>query len=837
LPQFNLGTVILLAVVVLGGAWAAGLLRARLEDGRLTIRVFRAGRVVATLDFRDTGVLLALALVMGWAVAIAVERSGWVPDTEGRLVPALALTSLLGWIFVIAGFRRLAYLIACVPATLGSLLLLTPSPLTGNGASVGVVLKWLQALPDQSNLLFLIGLLLMFTVTGLWTSWWIFRRRNGLVALLPTGTILAVEIINEISPGPVFFTLVWLAAAASVLLRLNFVALKEGWRARRVPHAADTGWTFGEVGIEATVAILAIAFIILPPLSTADISGMLIPGVVHTDAFHPFGIGNGSQSGPVGSVGYSELIRPGSQLTAKPKTVMLVTGDNPPYYPYWRGIALAGWDGIQWYPLPSTSEVPVRQQPLLAAHARLPRDDLPAASERLVVVHNTFHVIVPPEQTLSTVFSAGEVISVDNQPTNVIGIMTSVSAPGSGSTPALVNVAGDNTGTATFDTVDRIRLAKRLQAPYTYTVTEAIPNVDVQELRTAGTGYPAWAQPYIDLYQPGRVQVGYSTTRDADIAALAQSIVREANATTPYDQARAIESWFIQKGRFTYTLTPPKTPVGIRPLDYFLFNSKKGFCQDFSTAMNVMLRTLGIPSRQMAGFSQGVFDDKTRQFFVNAVEAHSWVEVFFPDIGWIPFEPTPDLTNSPINRPLTRDQLNASAVPAPQASAKIPPNLNEREGPAGTLNTGTPFDVWRPLLIAAGGVLLLVVIALLLALRWLLAARDVPRIWRRLLFLGDRLKVPRHAGDTPEEFGDRLAASVPPLDGELRRLATLYTRASFRRGGLSAEELEAARGAWRRIRGSYPALVAKAWRDALRLGRVIREEDARSESRAPSPRR
>lgn len=284
-------------------------------------------------------------------------------------------------------------------------------------------------------------------------------------------------------------------------------------------------------------------------------------------------------------------------------------------------------------------------------------------------------------------------------------------------------------------------------------------------------------------------------------------------------------------------LKPPTAPTGMRPLDWFLFDSKKGFCQDFSTAMNVMLRTLGIPSRQMSGYSQGIFDDKTRQTFVDAVDAHSWVEVFFPGNGWIPFEPTPDLTNAPIKFPATRDDLNAAAPPVPQASAQARLNPAERQGAAGSADVGTSFDIWRPLLVVAGVLLLLVVIALLLALRWLLAARDVPRIWRRLRFLGNRMKVPRHPGDTPEEFGGRLAATLPPLDEEVRRLATLYTRASFRQGGLRADELAAARRAWRRIRRSYPALVAKAWRDALRQGRVVKEVDAVSESRAPSRRR
>src|SRR6202165_2843196 len=781
LPQVNPGTILLLAVAATGAAWAAGLFRPHYEDGRLRLRLFRAGRVLVTFDFRDTGLLLVLALMMGWAVAVAVERSGWVPNTEGRLVPAVAITTMLGWVCIVAGLSRLAYLLASIPVALGALLLLTPSPLLTDRASVAALVKWLQALPDQSSLLLLIGLLAMFALTGLWTSWWIFRRRNGLVALLPTGTILAVEIINDIIPGPVFFTVVWLAAAASVLLRLNFVALKEGWRTRRVPHAADTGWTFGEVGIEATVAILAIAFLILPPLSSTDISGALIPGVVHADFAHPFGLGSSSQSGGTGLVGYSEVGRPGSQLTAKPKTVMTVSGDSPTLYPYWRGIAYAGWDGLQWYALPSTREVPVRQQPLLAAHATLPRDDLPA-SERIQVLHTTFRLLVPPEQLFNTVFSGGEIISVDNQPTTVRGIMTSVASPLNAASPALVNVAGDSTATATFDTVDKIGFAKRLQAGSTYSVTTAIPNVDVQALQSAGTDYPAWLAPYTTLYQNGGI--AQTSGRDPEIAALAQSIVRAAGATTPYDQAKAIETWFIEKPHFSYTLSPPKAPAGVRPLDYFLFDTKKGFCVDFSTAMNVMLRMLGIPSRQMSGFSVGVLDDKTRQHFVNSVDAHSWVEVFFPGYGWIPFEPTPDGVNSPITRPQTLEQLNAAVTASADASTRIPPNLREPAGvaPSGTTQ-GTFPDIWRPALIVAGGLLLLVLVALLLALRLLLAARDVPRIWRRLLFLGDRLKIPRHAGDTPEEFGGRLAASLPPLRDGVRRAGAAFTPARFRRGG------------------------------------------------------
>jgi len=518
---------------------------------------------------------------------------------------------------------------------------------------------------------------------------------------------------------------------------------------------------------------------------------------------------------------------------------MVVTGDSPTYYPYWRGIALGGWDGIAWYEIPSTRDLPVRQQPVVAAGAGIPRDDLPPDAQRILILHNTLRVTVSIDQTVGTVFSAGELLSVRNQPTTIRGIMTSVAAPGPGPIPALVNVAGDSTAPARFDTVDHIHFVRRLQQPYTYSVTEAVPNVDIADLQSAGTDYPAWLQPYVTLYYGDRTAQGYSVARDAEIAALARSIVDAAGATTPYDQAKAIESWFLAKGRFTYTLTPPQAPVGVRPLDNFLFTTRKGFCQDFSTAMNVMLRTLHIPSRQMSGFGVGVLDEKTRQWTVNSLDAHSWVEVFFPGYGWIPFEPTPDGTNSPVNRPATRAALSATAPAATETTSRPRPNPLETINQPGSSPSTAPFpDIWRPLLIAGAVLLSLALIAGLLALRWLMAVRDVPRIWRRLLFLGDRLQVPRHPGDTAEEFGDRLAGSVPPLDAEVRQLATLYTRSSFRRGGLTPDELADARRAWTRIRGSYPALVARAWREALRHGRVVSAaEDAASRNHEPSRRR
>ncbi|HEY9288179.1 MAG TPA: transglutaminase domain-containing protein [Candidatus Dormibacteraeota bacterium] len=837
MPQVNPGTVFLLLGALLVAGWLAGLLRIRYEDGLLTVSFRGSPRVALRFDLRDLFALLAFALVMGWAVAGAVEHSDWLPGTEGRLVPAMAFATAAGFVFASLRFSRLGYLLGSIPVILLGLVLFTPSPLS-NAPSIPALTKWVSDLPGDSNLQVLIGFLVMCLASGLWTGWWLFTRKNGLVALLPTGTILAVEIINDTSLGLIFYTIVWLAAAACLLLRINFVTLKQSWRRRRLPHASDTGWTFGEIGAEATAAILVVAFI-LPPLSNADISGALIPAVVRPDSLHPFGIGAPGSAGSIGTIGYSDVVRPGSQLKAKSETVMVVTGDTPLNSPYWRGIALGGWDGIQWYSLPSTSDVPVRVQPQVRSGATIPRDDIPSDTTHSTLLQNTFRMVVPQDQTKGAIFSAGEARSVRNLSITVQGIMTSVPGP-SGAAPSLVNVPGDNAPPATFDTIDRMQLTRAVSPPYVYTVSEVVPNADIADLQSAGTDYPAWLAPYTTLYYGERVANGYAINRDAEILALARSIVSDAHATTPYDQAKAIESWFRQKDRFSYTLVPPRSPAGVRPLDYFLFTSRKGFCQDFSTAMNVMLRMLGIPSRQMSGFGLGSYDDKLRQYDVNSLDAHSWVEVYFPGYGWIPFEPTPDNSNFPISLPANRNQLNNGTSASAAATPRVRPNVKE-PGADANINSsaGSPFpDLTRPLLIAAGVLLLLLLLGLLIAIRWLFGARDLPRIWNRLLFLADRLKVPRRSGDTPVEFGGRLSGSMPELEAEVRRLSTLYTRASFRRGGLSPDELAEARQAWLRVRSRYAGLVARAWRDALRQGRVVSAAAAESSEnpKAAAPR-
>jgi transglutaminase-like putative cysteine protease len=128
-----------------------------------------------------------------------------------------------------------------------------------------------------------------------------------------------------------------------------------------------------------------------------------------------------------------------------------------------------------------------------------------------------------------------------------------------------------------------------------------------------------------------------------------------AGQPTQYDVVKSVERHL--KTGFTYDERPPLRRF---PLDAFLFRDKVGYCQQFSGAMALLLRMNGIPARVAAGFSPGVPDPQTKEFMVRDLDAHSWVEVWFDEIGWVPFDPTPSL--APASAQATEDRLASAAV-------------------------------------------------------------------------------------------------------------------------------------------------------------------------------
>jgi transglutaminase-like putative cysteine protease len=141
---------------------------------------------------------------------------------------------------------------------------------------------------------------------------------------------------------------------------------------------------------------------------------------------------------------------------------------------------------------------------------------------------------------------------------------------------------------------------------------------------------PAWGES--ELAPSLVAEIDASPYRRA--YALARRLRR--GARTPYAYMRAIER-HLASG-YTYDENPKHSDA---PLDAFLFGEKAGYCQQFSGAMALLLRFGGVPARVAAGFSPGSFDRDRGEYVVRDIDAHSWVEVFFPGIGWVTRDPTP----------------------------------------------------------------------------------------------------------------------------------------------------------------------------------------------------
>lgn len=176
--------------------------------------------------------------------------------------------------------------------------------------------------------------------------------------------------------------------------------------------------------------------------------------------------------------------------------------------------------------------------------------------------------------------------------------------------------------------------------PTSYTIVSRVPIISEQELRTV-TRSEAPESAYLQL--PDRLP--------ARVVDLARSLTE--GESNNYDKAKKIEEYL--RTQFTYTNVPDISKRSSDDfVDGFLFEVKEGYCDYFSTSMAVMLRSVGVPTRWVKGYAPGAREGADRQmmtgsfdpdeggrFRVTNADAHSWVEVYMGEYGWVSFEPTP----------------------------------------------------------------------------------------------------------------------------------------------------------------------------------------------------
>ncbi|MBN1399359.1 MAG: transglutaminase domain-containing protein [Anaerolineae bacterium] len=314
-----------------------------------------------------------------------------------------------------------------------------------------------------------------------------------------------------------------------------------------------------------------------------------------------------------------------------------------------------------------------------------------------------------------------------------------------------------------------------------YTVVSRAPEPTVDQLMAAEGPYPPWvAERYLALPRvPDRV-------RD-----LAEQVVGEAQATTRYDKAKAIEL-YIRQFQYDAELEPP--PLSTDIVEYFLFDAQRGYCDYSATAMVVMLRSVGVAARYASGYGMGAYDYPNAGWVVTEENAHAWAEVFFPGLGWVEFEPTP--IQRVFDRGSSLSGLDLDALPtAEEEQASLP-----------------PLWVW------GAGLAFVLLFVIIWPPRWFRRKRSprdlVHRVYERVVRRARWVGVGPAAGQTPYEFlagltyeiEQRVDASASTSE-DIRVIGAIYQRARYSNSAITARESDRAEASWRRLRGKLMWMI------------------------------
>jgi hypothetical protein len=342
-------------------------------------------------------------------------------------------------------------------------------------------------------------------------------------------------------------------------------------------------------------------------------------------------------------------------------TLLNVKSDRPHY---WKAETLDGFDGLRWVRL---SDLDTVQYPPQVAYNNTRIRGRWNYNEYNLDWDERIRFTV---RSLSTPFVVGAGVTL-----RVDGVDARVSADGTA----------------------RLLAGGRLEEGDSYSVRAYAPNPTKSQMQRAAQGYsePLVRYTAIQLPRPGEtatreLAVGATPADQEQLASQRQTLfvplrgdpqsgsgpdadrmIRNSVYARMYDQAleltrdqptgydavKNVQAWL--ENNFTYSERVPTHPI---PLMGFIEKDKRGYCQQFSGTMALMLRMAGIPARVAAGFSPGSYNKDTREWRVRDLDAHSWVEVWFTGIGWVPFDPTPE-------RSPAQSQSSALATSAAAADA------------------------------------------------------------------------------------------------------------------------------------------------------------------------
>jgi hypothetical protein len=480
------------------------------------------------------------------------------------------------------------------------------------GGKLGILLErlwsWFLTLPRPSTDVFATGLIwsLVMWFTTIWATWFTHRRAEPLWGVLPI--IILVGVLRASTNAPAGIMLTVLGTTLGLLVIVSQNSREQHWAEKRIGFShiiqRNSAWTAIILSISLVISadiVTSIDFNDLtdrlrkPELSsTKDINQE--GQVRYEQSGEILGIVNEFQKNVSGGLPNSKLLGSGPELSEQ--VMMLVelqevdpqTGDylpaTPEFTPYFRALTYEYYSNQGWKSNVTKIYGYNRSLSLIKTYT---------TNQRL------YHLNVENKEILGGIIhSVGELASVNTE--FYVGWRER-----------------DKKG----------NLVDMFGAWITgnhYRAFSIVPIYGENELRESESSYPDWVtERYLQLPE--------------DVPTRVLNLARELTFpyTNPYDRAVAIEKYL---RTFPYTLDLPHTPAGVDIADYFLFTLKKGYCDYYATTMVVLARAAGLPARLVTGFVGGTYDAEKGYYVVTADQAHSWVEIYFPEHGWITFEPT-----------------------------------------------------------------------------------------------------------------------------------------------------------------------------------------------------
>jgi transglutaminase-like putative cysteine protease len=476
-------------------------------------------------------------------------------------------------------------------------------------------------------------LLIWFLST--WVGWYTRRKSQPLLALAPaTFTLAAGLYITRADPAP----LIELCVAGLVLKTFSGnIHRWQDWQRARIP-VVDI--YFEWIGISlGVIIILSIGAAIAPSISVRQVA-RAVDQILHPpdakegpDYAASFGLQvrpkpvEVFENAQVSSLPARHLIGAGPELSQKVVMWVTIRGYypaspqalaanpllRPPRY-YGRSLTYDRYTGRGWMSSPiSYSSYQAGESVSWPAEAL----------ENYRTVEQQIRYSGDPDEL---VYAAGDLVTVDHS--------------------FLIGWRGDGDA-----------LGAHVVTPGYWAISRQ-PLANEALLRAAGWQYPGWvSERYLSL----------PTSLPARVRNLALEIT--AGQATLYDRVHAIEQYL---RRIPYTLALPAPPYGVDIVDYFLFDLKRGYCDYLASAMVVLSRAAGIPARLATGYVSDNYDPTRARFTITKADAHSWPEIYFPDIGWVGFEPSGRLKlpgDIPSSVEPGQRSQETNPVPAPPSEA------------------------------------------------------------------------------------------------------------------------------------------------------------------------